>query len=126
MEIIAIQQGISAVLQQAKSPLPWSDLHSRLIRIPGLFTLQEERALSVAVCLVETDQITRGNDGSWALPRAKKRSRKEMVNEALRRLGQPAHFTEITKMYMSLFPDAPRKVNNIHAILAQYEDTLFV
>jgi len=38
---------------------------------------------------------------------------------ALRAIGRPAHYSEITEVYNSLFPDKPSTEHNVHAVLGR-------
>ena len=43
----------------------------------------------------------------------------EKVALALRSIGRPAHFSEVTEAYNSMFPDDPASEHNVHAMLGR-------
>jgi len=45
--------------------------------------------------------------------------RREKVVLALRSIGRPAHYSEVTEAYNSMFPDDPATEHNIHAMLGR-------
>lgn len=49
----------------------------------------------------------------------KKLNKGQKVYIALKKIGRPAHYSQIADMYNSLFPDSPSTERNIHAILSR-------
>ncbi len=50
-----------------------------------------------------------------------KLTRGQKVYLALRSIGRPAHFSEVTEVHNSLFPDRPASENSVHAALCLEE-----
>jgi hypothetical protein len=77
--------------------------------------LESERQL----CLTHNDLRTLAE--SLSQFRRKHLTKGQKAYLALRAIGRPAHSSEITEVYNSLFPDQPSTERNIHAVLSREE-----
>lgn len=108
------------ILDNQPNPLQWSDIYAKLISDGGMFTLDEEFALTVMNCLLDSGIIEQLPNGSWTLPGVTS-SRKNQMAAALRKIGKPAHFNEIAEMNNLLFPNKPASGHLIHAAMLRYD-----
>lgn len=75
--------------------------------------LESQRQL----CIIGNDLKTLAeNIAQFRLKRLTKRQKAYL---ALRAIGSPAHCSEITEFYNSLFPDQPSTEHNLHAVLSE-------
>ena len=77
--------------------------------------LESERQL----CLTQSDLKTLAE--SLSQFRRKHLTKGQKAYLALRAIGRPAHCSEITEVYNSLFPDQPSTEHNLHAVLSRDE-----
>jgi DNA-directed RNA polymerase alpha subunit len=98
-QIILAHNIILNRFSQDQAPLAWSELYSMLHRTPDLLALQEEYAFAIALSIADRGLIAHEPDGNWTLPGSMKKGRRYLIIDALRQIGSPAHFTEITRVY---------------------------
>lgn len=125
-EVKAVQEQITRVLQKAHAPMPTNEVigrlketrfyHHRQDRLPEAF---------VIACLRAHPGCVYGDDHSYGLKRWE-RSRIDEIVQALREIGEPAHYTVIAeKANAILEPEMQTSARNIHEILCRRRD-LFV
>jgi hypothetical protein len=69
------------------------------------------------LCIIGSDLKTLAE--SIAQFRRKRLTKGQKACLALIAIGKPAHYTEITEVYNSLFPDEPTSEHNLHAVLSR-------
>jgi hypothetical protein len=69
------------------------------------------------LCLIHSDLKTLAE--SIAQFRRKRLTKGQKAYLALRTIGRPAHCSEITEVYNSIFPDEPSTEQNLHAVLSR-------
>ena len=102
-------------LQSSRST---TDLGQEEIDIDSIVAwLQSEMHL----CLTYADLRALGEDIAQSREKslAKSLTKTEMVYLALRTIGRPAHYTEVTEVYNSLFSDEPSTPHNVQALLGR-------
>jgi len=68
------------------------------------------------LCLIDADlRVLAENIARFRLKRLRKTQK---VYLALHAIGRPAHYSEITEVYNSLFPDRPATERSIHSVLS--------
>ncbi|MEI8131490.1 MAG: sigma factor-like helix-turn-helix DNA-binding protein [Leptolinea sp.] len=119
-QIILASNRIREILSEISHPMQWVELYSELHRSDGLLTLDEDLALNIALCLSDTERIYRDLSGNWTI-QAEKDTVSRRVLATLRKIGSPAHFSEIAALYNELYPDRPLSEHNVHAKLGRNE-----
>lgn len=101
--------------------------HSDIMGLPGLRVEPAEEVVFMSclqrereICLTDADfafLARRLLQYKQMIPTAFKVTKAQKVIDALRRIGRPAHFSEITEMYNSLFTNDPCSERQVHAVL---------
>lgn len=125
-EVEAVQEQITHLLEKVHAPLLADEVIRRLIE--SRFCRDREDKLSeafIAACLRAHPNLVCGDDDCYGLKRWE-RSRVDETVQALREIGEPAHYTVIAeKANAMLDPDMRTSARHIHAILTARKD-LFV
>ncbi len=114
--ISMIAQTITEIIRKANTPLHWNNLYQRLTAKEGLYSLDEEFAIAIINRMRDVDKVEQLPSGAWVLPSTLSK-RQNRVIFVLKQIGEPAHFTEITRVHKQLFPEIEAEPHNIHAVL---------
>jgi len=125
-EVEAVQEQMTRVLEKAHAPLPANEVISRFKQTR--FTRDRQDKLPEAfvnACLRAHPDLVCGDDNCYGLKRWE-RSRLDEIVQALRQMGEPAHYTVIAeKANAMLDPEMRTSARNIHEMLCRRKD-LFV
>jgi hypothetical protein len=126
VEVEGVQEQMTRVLEKAHAPLPANEVISRFKETR--FYRNRQHNLSegfLIACLRAHNGLEYGDDRCYRLKRWK-RSRVDEIVQALREIGEPAHYTVIAeKTNAILEPEMRTSARTIHAILSRRKD-LFV
>jgi DNA-directed RNA polymerase delta subunit len=121
-------QELVKILKKYHAPLSFQDLEKQLYKTQWYSEVQNKELLSInflRACLSTDDSFEETDDDQWALARWKKSRMDELVM-ALRKLGQPSHFTDIARVANELLPPSQKISDRNCLARMQHWSSLFV
>lgn len=122
-DILAVQRKLVAILRESDKPLSRRYLLKRFKQTDLYEDEESSGGLSddfIVACLRSSTQVERDDTGHYALRRSSWR-RKSLVVRAMRAIGEPTHYSEITARFNGLVPERQRlSDHNLHAYLGRF------
>jgi len=116
--IFLIQKELRRILAEVRVPLSTEELLARF----DIDKYERADEAFILACARKSESIVQRNDGTWGLKKWERGYHYQVI-EALRRLGYPAHYTEIAEVInSSRAPDQKINPKIIHAYLIQHKD----
>ena len=117
-QILHASKKVLSILTNSETPLQWKELFPLLTRENGLLSLDEKLAHAILLCMSDNQQVHYKVDGGWCIGCEEKQTRQSRLSSILRQIGEPAHFSKISKRYNQVYPDLPQSEHNVHAVLS--------